>query len=98
MSWHTTRFPIQFGFVDAGIAKAGLLEQWLPAEVATITPRISCPVNPNLEQVQEGVNTAKSAGADGVVIIGGGSSICRGKAIVVSIIAWPKPSTVLEIG
>lgn len=69
--------------VDSGIAKAGLLEQWLPPETAAISPRIVCPVNPNLDQVQEGVDTAKAAGCDGVVIVGGGSSICMGKAIAV---------------
>ena len=69
--------------VDSGIANAGLLEQWLPSEVAEISPRISCPVNPNLDEVQAGVDMAKSADCDGVVIIGGGSSICMGKAIAV---------------
>lgn len=69
--------------VDSGIVKAGLLEQWLPPDVAAISPRIVCPVNPNLNQVQEGVDVAKAADCNGVVIIGGGSSICMGKAIAV---------------
>ena len=42
--------------VDKGIADAGLLEQWLPAEVVGISPRIVCPVNPNLDEVQKGVD------------------------------------------
>ncbi|KAK5163905.1 uncharacterized protein LTR77_010299 [Saxophila tyrrhenica] len=69
--------------VDAGIANAGLLEQWLTQHVSSITPCISCPVNPNLDQVQQGVNEAKSDSCDGVVIIGGGSAICMGKAIAI---------------
>ena len=72
--------------VDSGIAKAGLLEQWLPADVANITPRIVCPVNPNLDQVQAGVDEAKSHECDGVVIIGGGSTICMGKAIAICLV------------
>lgn len=72
--------------VDSGIANAGLLEKWLPAEAANITPRILCPVNPDLDQVQKGVDEAKSHNCDGVVIIGGGSSICLGKAIAICLV------------
>ena len=67
--------------VDEGVAKAGLLEQWLPASVLSIKTRILCPVNPNLDAVRAGVKQAKDADVDGVVIVGGGSSICLGKAI-----------------
>ena len=79
--------------VDAGIENAGLLEQWLPAEVAGISPRIACPVNPSLDQVQEGVDEAKSYNCDGVVIIGGGSAICMGKAIAICLV---NPGHILE--
>ena len=72
--------------VDSGIANAGLLEQWLSPEVANITPRVLCPVNPNLDQVQKGVDEAKSHDCDGVVIIGGGSAICLGKAIAICLV------------
>ena len=72
--------------VDDGIAKAGLLEQWLPKEVAQITPRVLCPVNPSLDQVQKGVDEAKSHECDGVLIIGGGSAICMGKAIAICLV------------
>ena len=79
--------------VDGGIAKAGLLEQWLPEETANITPRIVCPVNPTLEQVQQGVDQAKEHGCDGVVIIGGGSAICMGKAIAICLV---NPGPILD--
>ena len=79
--------------VDSGIAKAGLLEQWLPAETANISPRVSCPVNPNLDQVQEGVDQAKQFNCDGVVIIGGGSTICMGKAIAICLV---NPGKIVE--
>lgn len=72
--------------VDGGIAKAGLLEQWLPFNVASINPRVVCPVNPSLDQVQAGVDQAKSHDCDGVVIIGGGSAICMGKAIAICLV------------
>ena len=72
--------------VDAGIVNAGLLEKWLPAEITNISPRILCPPNPNLDQVQAGVDEAKSHDCDGVVIIGGGSSICMGKAIAICLV------------
>jgi alcohol dehydrogenase class IV len=54
--------------------------------VAKISPRIECPVNPNLDQVQQGVDEAKSHGCDGVVIVGGGSAICMGKAIAICLV------------
>jgi alcohol dehydrogenase class IV len=79
--------------VDEGIAKAGLLEQWLPSSVASITPRITCPVNPNLDAVRAGVNQAKEAKVDGVVIVGGGSSICLGKAIAICMV---NPGDILD--
>ena len=79
--------------VDEGIAKAGLLEQWVPAKVANISPRISCPANPNLDQVQQGVDMAKSHSCDGVLIIGGGSSICMGKAIAICLV---NPGQILD--
>lgn len=72
--------------VDEGIAKAGLLEKWLPPSVAEISPRIACPVNPSLDRVQSGVDTAKEHGCDGVLIIGGGSSICMGKAVAICLV------------
>ena len=72
--------------VDGGIAKSGLLEKWLPGEVANISPRIACPVNPSLDQVQEGVDAAKAEDCDGVIIIGGGSTICMGKAISICLV------------
>lgn len=72
--------------VDGGISKAGLLEQWLQPEVANISPRIVCPVNPSLEEVQDGVDQAKARQCDGVVIIGGGSTICMGKAIAICLV------------
>ena len=72
--------------VDDGIAKAGLLEKWLPEEVAKITPQISCPPNPSLDVVMQGVDTAKAQDCDGVLIIGGGSSICMGKAIAICLV------------
>ena len=72
--------------VDDGIARAGLLEQWLSTDTASISPRIRCPVNPTLAQVQEGVDEAKVHSCDGVVIIGGGSTICMGKAIAICLV------------
>ena len=69
--------------VDQGLAKAGLIEQWLSASVASIRPRITCPVNPNLDAVRAGVQQAREADVDGVVIVGGGSAICLGKAIAI---------------
>ena len=65
---------------DAGIAGAGLLEQWLSPELVNI-PRVLANVNPDLTDTAEGVKVAKEAGADGVIIIGGGSALCLGKAI-----------------
>lgn len=79
--------------VDEGIAKAGLLEQWLDESVVNIDPRIICPVNPNLDAVRAGVNQAKDASVDGVVIVGGGSSICLGKAIA---ICMANPGDILD--
>lgn len=69
--------------VDSGIANAGLLEQWLTPDVASVKPRIPCPVNPNLDEVQAGVDEAKKHDCDGVVIVGGGSTICMGKAVAI---------------
>lgn len=71
---------------DDGIARAGLLNQWLTSDLADITPRIACPVNPNLDQVQAGVDEAKRHHCDGVVIVGGGSAICMGKAIAICLV------------
>lgn len=79
--------------VDEGIANAGLLEQWLPESVANIKPRITCPVNPNLDAVRAGVNQAKEANVDGVIIIGGGSAICLGKAIAICMV---NPGDILD--
>ena len=72
--------------VDAGIAKAGLLAKWLPQEVISIPTRILAPVNPDLQAVQEGIDRARSQSCDGVVIIGGGSTICLGKAIAIMLV------------
>lgn len=69
--------------VDAGIVNAGLLEKWLPETITTLPARILCPVNPNVDAVQAGIDAAKSHACDGVVIIGGGSTICLGKAIAI---------------
>lgn len=79
--------------VDEGIAKAGLLEQWLPKSVASIDPRITCPVNPNLDAVRAGVQQAKDANVDGVIIVGGGSAICLGKAVA---ICMANPGDILD--
>ena len=79
--------------VDEGIAKAGLLEQWLPSSVANIKTRITCPVNPNLDAVRAGVKQAREANVDGVVIIGGGSSICLGKSIAICMV---NPGDILD--
>jgi alcohol dehydrogenase class IV len=72
--------------VDSGIAKAGLLEKWLPEGVLSIPTRILAPVNPDLDSVQRGINAAKEAQCDGVLIIGGGSTICLGKAIAIMLV------------
>ena len=69
--------------VDAGISRAGLLEKWLPSDITNLPARILCPVNPDLEIVEEGIDAAKSHQCDGVIIIGGGSAICMGKAIAI---------------
>ena len=79
--------------VDSGIANAGLLEQWLQLEVAEISPRILTPVNPDLDQVQQGVDQARKHDCDGVVIIGGGSAICMGKAVAICLV---NPGKILE--
>ena len=79
--------------VDSGIAAAGLLEEWLTPDVASINPRIACPVNPNLDQVQLGVDEAKRHESDGVVIVGGGSAICMGKAVAICL---ANPGNILD--
>lgn len=79
--------------VDEGISKAGLIDHWLPSSVAAITPRIVCPVNPNLDAVRAGVKQAKDANVDGVIIVGGGSSICLGKAIAICMV---NPGDILD--
>lgn len=79
--------------VDAGIAKAGLLEQWLSPEITNAPARILAPMNPDLESVREGIDVAKAAKCDGVVIVGGGSSICLGKAIAICLV---NPGDILE--
>ena len=91
IAWYKLSKPCVI--VDEGIAKAGLLDQWLPSSVASITPRISAPVNPNLDAVRAGVNQAKEANVDGVIIIGGGSAICMGKAIA---ICMANPGDILD--
>lgn len=72
--------------VDAGIAKAGLLEKWLPAAITGLPTLILAPVNPDLEAVQHGIDTAKADNCDGVIIIGGGSTICLGKAVSIMLV------------
>ena len=69
---------------DAGIANAGLLDKWLAPEVAKI-PRVLSKVNPDLTDVEEGLKVAKDHGCDGIVIIGGGSALCLGKAISIAL-------------
>jgi choline dehydrogenase len=69
--------------VDSDIAKAGLLEKWLTKELLGIPTRIFAPVNPSIKDVESGVDDAKADDCDGVVIIGGGSTMCLGKAIAV---------------
>lgn len=76
--------------VDSGVSDAGMLEKWLQPEIAATSPRILTPVNPNLTTVQAGIDEAKAAhggkGCDGVVIVGGGSAICMGKAISIGLV------------
>jgi len=72
--------------VDAGIARAGLLEKWLPQDIIGIPTRILAPVNPDLQAVQEGIDRARSQSCDGVVIIGGGSTICLAKAVAIMLV------------
>ena len=67
---------------DRNIAKAQLLEQWLTPALAKL-PRVLANVNPDLTDVAEGVKEAKIHGTDGVIIIGGGSTLCLGKAIAI---------------
>lgn len=79
--------------VDSGIAKAGLLEKWLSSEITNAPARILAPMNPDLESVRKGIDVAKAAKCDGVVIVGGGSSICLGKAIAICLV---NPGDILE--
>lgn len=78
---------------DAGIAKAGLLEKWLSPNITNVPARILAPMNPDLESVRKGIDVAKAAKCDGVVIVGGGSSICLGKAIAICLV---NPGDILE--
>ncbi|KAF2172365.1 hypothetical protein M409DRAFT_17600 [Zasmidium cellare ATCC 36951] len=79
--------------VDSGIANAGLLEKWLPPEITNLPAKILAPMNPDLESVRKGIEVAKKAHCDGVVIVGGGSSICLGKAVAICLV---NPGDILE--
>ncbi len=72
---------------DKGIVAAGLLEQ-----VKTTIPKdreTACfdetPANPTEEAVEKAASCYKAAGCDGIVALGGGSSIDLAKALAVSI-------------
>jgi alcohol dehydrogenase class IV len=66
---------------DAGIANAGLLEKWFPPEISGLKTRILSKVNPNLDDANAASELARSNGCDGVIIVGGGSALCLGKAV-----------------
>ena len=67
--------------VDCGIDKAGLLDRWLPRSITADWPRILAGVNPTSEAVEEAAQKAREAQCDSVVIVGGGSALCLGKAV-----------------
>lgn len=79
--------------IDAGIAKVGLLEQWFAPSITSLPTKILAPMNPDLDAVRKGIEVAKAAKCDGVVIVGGGSSICLGKAIAICLV---NPGDILE--
>lgn len=79
--------------VDSGIANAGLLEKWFDPKITSRAAKILAPMNPDLDAVRKGIDVAKASKCDGVVIVGGGSSICLGKAIAICLV---NPGDILE--
>lgn len=79
--------------VDSGIAEAGLLAQWLDPAIIQFAVEILAPMNPDLNAVRKGIDIARAHKCDGIVVIGGGSSICLGKAIALML---TNPGDVLD--
>lgn len=68
---------------DSGVAQAGLIERWLPSRFHGDGPilRILAGVNPTSVAVEEATAKARAAQCDSVIILGGGSALCLGKAV-----------------
>lgn len=69
---------------DVGVRKAGVIE---PVQRSLISAGVryevfdEVPQDPNTSVIGRGLEVLKSTGCDGVVIVGGGSPLCAGKAI-----------------
>ena len=69
---------------DRGFAEAGLLEPLLPAVDGVALP--VCALigeDPDLAESERAVEAAVAAGAEAVLVVGGGSALCAGKAVAI---------------